>query len=299
MRERLIVGPILIALVIGLAWLDDVLDRSLAQGWWPTPLAEAGTLPPGLIIVPLLVIIIALACGELQSMLASKGVRVGRFTLVTSALLGLACWLLPLLPYAWAGARAISPTLAAASLAFGMASYLRRKSPEGVLAATGASLIAFVYLGLLPGFLLGIRVESGVAVLVWTVLVVKSCDIGALFTGKAIGRHKLIPWLSPGKTWEGLIGGMATSAVIAFVGAYGLAAVGSAPAWPWPAFALAGALAGGLGQLGDLVKSSFKRDAAIKDSGRIIPGMGGVIDVIDSPMFVAPFAYWAFLLTDR
>jgi phosphatidate cytidylyltransferase len=299
MRDRLIFGPILIAVIIGLAWLDDFLDRTPAPEWWPEWLTEAGTCPPGLVLLPLIFGLAMVACRELSNLLRRKGIQAGSNTLALCSVLGFACWLLPQLPYAWTSAPALTPTLAAAALVVGMVSFLRRRTPDGVLAAAAAALLAFVYLGLLPGFLLAIRIETGVWVLLWIVLVVKSCDIGALFTGKAIGRHKLIPWLSPGKTWEGLLGGMLTASVVAVLGAGAVASLGQQIPWSVLMMALAGAAGGGLGQLGDLVKSSFKRDAAVKDSGSVIPGMGGVIDVIDSPLFVAPFAYWAFLCTGR
>jgi phosphatidate cytidylyltransferase len=161
----------------------------------------------------------------------------------------------------------------------------------GVVASAGGTLLAFVYLGLMSGFLLAIRREHSVWVLAWVILTTKACDIGAYFAGRSLGRHKLISWLSPGKTWEGLAGGLVASAVI---GAAGLALVRRVepglPPW-WTGF-IAGALFGLTGQFGDLIESLFKRDAGIKDASSVLPGFGGVLDVLDSPLMVAPVAYW-------
>jgi phosphatidate cytidylyltransferase len=123
-------------------------------------------------------------------------------------------------------------------------------------------------------------------------LVVKFTDIGAYFGGRALGRHKLIVWLSPGKTWEGLICGMLTAGIV------GIVCVHFAPELqlnPHKGF-IFGVVIGGIGQVGDLLESLMKRDAQVKDSGHLIPGFGGILDVIDSPLFAAPFAYLLFSL---
>ena len=121
-------------------------------------------------------------------------------------------------------------------------------------------------------------------------LCVKMTDIGAFFTGRAIGKHKLIPWLSPGKTWEGLAGGLVLSGIV------GACFAPSIVDLEWYKGALFGILIGGIGQLGDLLESMMKRDADVKDSGDLIPGFGGMLDVIDSPLLAAPFAYLLFSL---
>jgi len=165
----------------------------------------------------------------------------------------------------------------------------------------GAVLFAFVYLGLTFGFLLRIRLDHSAWVFVWVLATVKACDIFAYFTGKAIGKRKLILWLSPGKTWEGLVGGMIGSAI---VGGAGLALLttatpfnpGGSPGKIAIAGAFGGACMGLAGQLGDLMASMMKRDAGIKDSSTLLPGFGGVLDVVDSPILVAPLAYWTLAI---
>jgi phosphatidate cytidylyltransferase len=155
-------------------------------------------------------------------------------------------------------------------------------------------LLAAAYLGVLPGFYLQLRALGTAWLVAGVMLVTKACDIGAYFTGRSLGRRKLIPWLSPGKTVEGLIGGLAFSGLVAL----GLAAAGNR--WglvgertlPLAWAAAAGVIIGGLGHVGDLLESLLKRDAGVKDSGQSVPGFGGVLDVVDSPLLVAPLAYW-------
>jgi phosphatidate cytidylyltransferase len=117
------------------------------------------------------------------------------------------------------------------------------------------------------------------------VFVIKSSDIGAYTFGRLFGRHKLAPRVSPGKTWEGLGGAVVFAAVVslAFALIFGIMRV-----WIAPVF---GATMAVVGQLSDLSESMLKRDAQQKDSSNRVPGFGGILDVIDSPLFAAPCAY--------
>jgi phosphatidate cytidylyltransferase len=165
----------------------------------------------------------------------------------------------------------------------------------------GYGLLAGLYLSLFGGLagvrLLGdepltgsITVGRGVGALLLTVFCVWATDSFALFVGKAFGKHKLAPKLSPGKTVEGAIGGLA----------FGVA-TGALFGWLFfrdvPLGLTIGAIAGVFGQIGDLFESALKRELGIKDFGGIIPGHGGVLDRFDSLLFVAPlaclvFSYW-------
>ena len=123
------------------------------------------------------------------------------------------------------------------------------------------------------------------------IFVVKIADIGAYFIGSRFGRHKLIPRISPGKTWEGFIGGIAAGT------AAGALFYIAAPSWLncvrmnlFHAVFLGFGLSL-VGTVGDLTESLLKRSAGAKDSGHFIPGMGGVLDVIDSLLFAAPAMY--------
>ena len=117
------------------------------------------------------------------------------------------------------------------------------------------------------------------------VLVIKMGDIGAYFTGMTMGRRKLIPWLSPGKTIEGAIGalvwGGAAGAILAM--ATGVLSI--------PMGIVGGVLLAGFGAVGDLVESLLKREAGAKDSGDSLPGMGGLLDVLDSLLLTGPIAW--------
>lgn len=141
--------------------------------------------------------------------------------------------------------------------------------------------------------------ETGRMLVLYLVVVVKSADIGAYFIGRFLGRHKLFPRVSPAKTWEGLVGGLTTSVIasVLFCAAAG---------WQFGAIELPlrdvlvlGLLLGAAGSAGDMFESLVKRAAGIKDSGSVMPGMGGMLDVIDSLLFGAPvlFVYCRQVLT--
>jgi phosphatidate cytidylyltransferase len=121
----------------------------------------------------------------------------------------------------------------------------------------------------------------GPLIVLWLILMVCSADIGAYFAGRAFGRHKLAPRVSPGKTWEGAVGGLIAVALIACAGAvyFGL------PALPVTAF---GVSVGVFSIVGDLTESMFKRAANLKDSSNILPGHGGLLDRLDSVTAAAP-----------
>lgn len=145
-----------------------------------------------------------------------------------------------------------------------------------------------LYLGFLPGFLVQLRMgKDGLAALTLAIFVPKFCDIGAYATGRLFGRHRMSPVLSPSKTYEGLAGGLVLAAAGAlvldwWVNASGLGilkAIGF------------GLTVGAAGVLGDLAESLIKRDCKQKDASHIVPGFGGVLDVIDSIIFAAPVAF--------
>lgn len=157
------------------------------------------------------------------------------------------------------------------------------------MASAGGSLLAIVYLGVLPGFFLPIRLTHSAGMVVSVLLMVKSADIGAYAVGRLLGRHKLIAWLSPGKTVEGFLGGLLLAAAVGGV----LTHYSSEFRW-WQG-TLGGIVLGAVGQMGDLLESLLKRDAGVKDSGQM-PGFGGILDLIDSPLLAAPVAYWMLKL---
>jgi len=200
-----------------------------------------------------------------------------------------------------------------------------RRNTDHALRDAGATVLLVTYLGFLSSFGLHLRCGQdvpgleGAWLLLIAVLVTKASDIGAYFTGSALGRHKLIPQVSPGKSVEGMIGGLLGSAVVAaaivIAGQYAASRVVDdseagnmlmllqemTMAFIMPAKAsmlspmvraiIFGVAMSAAGQMGDLIESSFKRDADIKDSGRILPRFGGILDLVDSPVVSMPVAW--------
>ena len=140
---------------------------------------------------------------------------------------------------------------------------------------------------------------TGVALSLYLIVVVKLTDIGAFFTGRYLGRHKLIPRISPGKTWEGFVGGILvglfTSVAFYVLGARRLGMVH----WRWVDAIVLGLLLPLFGTVGDLTESMLKRASGAKDSGALVPGMGGLLDVLDSLLFTAPVLYFYVMLMIR
>lgn len=153
---------------------------------------------------------------------------------------------------------------------------------RGIGAGRTAALIAAGFLVLLPAALamasLEPRLLLAVLVLVWI------ADSAAYFVGRAWGRRKLAPSISPGKTWEGAAGGVAGALVYAIICKRFFADVG------WVAYLAAAALLAALSIVGDLFESAAKRRAGVKDSGALLPGHGGILDRIDSATAVLPIA---------
>ena len=133
--------------------------------------------------------------------------------------------------------------------------------------------------------------DTGRMLIIYLGFVVKMADVGAYFAGKNFGRHKLMPRISPKKTWEGLFGGIATSVLTSFVIFYICdGELGKVVMEPHDALVL-GLLLPVVGVVGDMFESLLKRAARTKDSGTLIPGMGGILDVLDSLLFGAPVLY--------
>ncbi len=143
----------------------------------------------------------------------------------------------------------------------------------------------------------------GLAALASWIIVVKLGDIGAYSVGRLVGRHKFAPVLSPSKTWEGAAGALLFSALGAWAVFHIGVTVGAdarahfhflpphSPSWGWLPFGL---LMGGVGMIGDLAESLLKRDAGSKDSSRWLPGLGGLLDILDSLLLTVPLAWFCW-----
>lgn len=292
LKQRLLLGPVLILLLVGGIWLDSWLDAQPLPGWLGALVPGHADFPPGVVVFTVVLALSFIAARELVRILRDKGIQASMRLSCASAVIGLSVSCLVPSEFRGEHSATIVSSAAALVLVTSLAFYSRRQTVEGVIAATGGTLLAFVYLGLMFGFVLAIRREHSAWILLWILVTTKSCDIGAYFTGKAIGRHKLIVWLSPGKTWEGLAGGTLLAAIVGGLGVELLRQYGHTTLPPWQGGALAGVLFAIVGQVGDLMASLLKRDAGLKDAGKILPGFGGMLDVIDSPLLVAPAAYW-------
>lgn len=148
-------------------------------------------------------------------------------------------------------------------------------------------VLGLVYIPLFLGFLALLRSgENGAYWVFWILCIVAAGDTGAFYTGRHLGRRKLCPWVSPKKTIEGSIGGLAANVLVALL----LKSI-----W-FPTFSIFvctvfALIIGAAGQAGDLFASEFKRSAGIKDSGSLLPGHGGFLDRLDALLFAAPLAY--------
>ncbi|MSQ90237.1 MAG: hypothetical protein EXS01_02420 [Phycisphaerales bacterium] len=288
LRTRLVVGTLLIAALAGLAMLDS------AQ---PTLWIGFTRLGPGAILIILCLFafapILAFELTKLVNPGASRATFLLNYLGIFSGIASVAVF-----PSALA---AHLVTSAAMSLPFLLVllcavSHARTRSVEGFARSVGALLLGYAAIGVPLGFWLLLRRDQDVWVMAGAILCVKSADIGAYFTGMALGRHKMIPWLSPGKSWEGLTGGLVCCAAVgAALGALSQS-IAAADAFVDPISvgygALVAVILGLLGTAGDLFESLLKRGAGAKDSGTILPGMGGLYDLFDSLLFAGPVAWW-------
>ncbi len=162
-----------------------------------------------------------------------------------------------------------------------------------MLTGIGVTVLGVFYVAFLGGYLVATRVGfenfSGLStdLLLYFFLVMFGSDAGAYFAGKAFGKHKLIPKISPGKTWEGLIGG-----IVAAAGLGALATFWFFQELPYKFSIPLAAVMAAVGVLGDLAESAMKRGSNTKDTANILPGHGGFLDRLDSLLFNAPILYY-------
>jgi phosphatidate cytidylyltransferase len=187
-------------------------------------------------------------------------------------------------------------TLVIFELLMGLFSNANKEDLSDVLPEAAVKVFGVLYVAALGGYIIAIRViESPVPklaakLLTFFFIVVFAGDTAAYYTGRKFGRNKLAPRVSPGKTIEGAIGGLAGNVLAAVIAHFAF----------FPelkiAYAIPLALAmGALGVTGDLCESMIKRGANAKDAGKIIPGHGGLLDRLDSMLFNAPLLYYFYL----
>jgi phosphatidate cytidylyltransferase len=274
-RARLLFGTLMVAGVAAWLWVDWAWSRYGRLDGAP---AAAGV-----------AVLVLLAFGELARLVRAAGARVlgvsGRLAAAALAVLPWCSWhllgRLNVVRFPWVIAAAVF------SLWLIFAEQMLRRRTPGALRDVAATVLAAAYLGFGGAAVVWLRLHWGPRLLLIFLAAAKFCDVGAWAAGTAAGRHKLIPWLSPHKSWEGLAGGLATAAGVAAALAWALEAGADLP----PATAAVfGALVGAAGQFADLCESLLKRSADAKDSGALLPQFGGVLDLIDSPLLAGPVA---------
>ncbi len=238
LKYRLIFGMLFAALLVGVFFLDS----RLSSGWWTR---QPWIAPPGTAIMLLIAACLPLALREMQGLLALQNVRISMRICVVAALLCMiwpwfaqvadevsdhprtvaaaldqgppphqhnSTWNLISRGFRTVRPEYLVPTVIAASLVGAFVMHTRKQRVEGAMASAGGTLLAIVYLGVLPGFYLPICLTHGAWMVLGILGTVKAADIGAYITGYTMGRHKLILWLSPGKTVEGFFGGLVFAA---------------------------------------------------------------------------------------
>ena len=257
--SRLVVAAILLPLVVGVSYLG---------GWWLFGLALAGGL---------------VALHELYTMARElRPLVIGGYAGFVLTLLGLE---LGGIPWMLGG---ILSTLLFAFLAYGLADMR-----PSATASFGVTLLGVAWVGAGIGSLLLIRdiPENGFWALLAVLFTVFAADTAAFFVGRALGRHRMAPAISPGKSWEGFVGGVAGAMLVAFVILYR----DRDEFLSSPETLVLGAVVAIAAVAGDLFESAVKRDLQVKDSGRLLGGHGGMLDRLDSLLWAGPAAYFTIL----
>jgi len=255
--SRIVVAAILLPLVLGIVWLG---------GWWLFGLALAGGL---------------LALHELYTMSrALRPIVLGGYAGLALTLLGAelggSSWVLP----------GVLATVVVALLVFFVSS-----ARHHVVAGFAVTLLGVAWVGGGLAYLMLLREipANGRLVVFTTLLAVFADDTAAFFVGRAIGRHRLAPAISPGKSWEGFVAGTIAAIAVTFFALYEQDVVSTGESL------LLGLAIAFAATFGDLFESAVKRDLDVKDSGQLLAGHGGVLDRIDSLLWAGPAAYVALL----
>ena len=307
LSRRLCFGTLIIAIVIGLSWLDVSIYRyGLAR--------DIVWLPKGIVLLPTYLVCLFFMTQEVLRLLNVAGLK----PLASSVYLGnlfiaISCWIANVIQqynleilknttskggWEWAATASFTALLAVAcGVILAFAAEMRRYShPGGVMINLAGAVFTFAYLGLLSCFMIQLHMAYGIGAILSLVIVTKMCDTGAFTFGKLFGRYRITPSLSPGKTLEGVIGGFLFACAGSWLWFDGVLIYfdkSPTPFLGWMMFGFAVALAG---MIGDLAGSLIKRDSHMKDSGHAVPGFGGVLDIFDSLLMAAPVAYvfWVF-----
>jgi phosphatidate cytidylyltransferase len=261
------------------------LALRVASGLVLFPLVVWATWKGGLVFAAVLALAAALGAAEVVLMFAPLGLPEA-YGIAVAGLFPLAPWL----------AGGGFPDWAPVALPFAgiglLTLHLLGTELDAVLRRASGVALAWIYVAPVVAAVVSLRLRFGFGWVLLSFVLAWANDTAAYFAGRFLGRHKMIPRISPKKTWEGFAGGAAGSVA----GALAMRAFD--PVGDLAQITPAGAVALGLGSavlapLGDLAESMLKRAAQVKDSGRLIPGHGGLLDRIDALLFVAPWV-WVF-----
>ncbi len=282
LKYRLIFGTLMtvffIAVVLLGGWLDGSLTTSIADD---KPIQ-------GTILCLLIALVTIPAQIELSGLIQAKNLKVFTpFSIIVTLLFATSWYWLQFVETP--ANICIFLLLAFSLLGMFLYQYINCGISD-VIGNCGVNCFSIAYLGFLSAFILAVRIDFGLWPFLMFISVVKSSDIGAYTIGRLFGRHKLAPKISPGKTWEGMAGAVLVSSIVAVIFAINCGIMA------WQLAMIFGFCFAFIGQFGDLAESMIKRDAEQKDSANNVPGFGGILDIIDSPLVAAPFAYLFFML---
>ena len=259
-------------------------------------------------LMPWLLLVTVLATEEVLSLLAAKGWRPVGWPVYFGALATMLAFAQPWWTAWFADSERLFtdnflswPLLAfTGTVGLIFAVEMRRFGrPGSHIVHIALAIFAIAYVGMLSGFMVALRLfgqnATGIVALVSMIAVTKLSDTGAYAFGRMFGARKLTPRLSPGKTWEGAMGGIVTACVVSWLFFRWIAPEISPPMATHLPASWATLLYGGIlaiaGMTGDLAESLLKRDMERKDSSTWLPGLGGVLDIVDSLLFAGPAAY--------
>lgn len=291
LRWRLLSAAVIVSVLLGIVGLDY---------------QQVGLGRPGVWLAPLLLIITGMAAWEVLGLLHAGGYQPRKIATTIATVAVAASFCGPIIFPAWTAGKGWSELpFAAVTIAIlaALAWELPRFRGDGKsLVQSAWAIYTILYIGLLIGFLTPLRLfhsnSWGMLALVSTLTITKFADTGAFVVGKTLGRTKLTPLLSPGKTVEGAIGGIATACLVAwllqrFLLPWLIVEPPESQAIAWCVY---GALLAFAGMLGDLAESLLKREMHQKDSSRWLPGLGGVMDIVDALLFAAPVSWLCWSL---
>ncbi len=256
-------SPLVSRVVVAVVGLPVVLGIVYLGGWWLFALVAVAAVLAlheyGLMIRSLRPLMLAAYLGALGSLL---GTQLGGLEWISAGLLG--------------------------SIVLAFFLHWIASTRQSATVAISATVLGVAWIGFGLAHLLLIRdiPDNGRLAIFTVLLAIFAGDIAAFFAGRLLGRHKLAPAISPGKTWEGFVAGTAATVFVVFVALYkqDYVSIGDS--------LILGAAIAVAGPVGDLFESALKRDMQVKDSGRLLGGHGGVLDRLDAPLFAAVASYY-------